>query len=107
MQNHFFFFDFISPSQTVVDAVEQAGGIYLITADHGNAEEMVKKNPKTGKPVMKNGEPQILTSHTLAPVKNPVFFTLLSLCHWTEYLFSAEMNFRFQLPLVGQDFLPM
>ncbi|NDW60450.1 2,3-bisphosphoglycerate-independent phosphoglycerate mutase, partial [Yangia sp. PrR004] len=26
----------------ILDAVEQVGGIYLVTADHGNAEDMVK-----------------------------------------------------------------
>lgn len=52
----------------VLDAVEKAGGIFLVTADHGNAEDMVKRNPKTGAPVLKDGNVQILTSHTCAPV---------------------------------------
>ena len=52
----------------IVDAIEQAGGIYVITADHGNAEDMVKRN-KAGAPLLdKNGNIQILTSHTLQPV---------------------------------------
>ncbi|KAJ1285950.1 hypothetical protein BS78_03G316400 [Paspalum vaginatum] len=52
----------------ILDAVEQVGGIYLVTADHGNAEDMVKRN-KSGKPLLdKNGGIQILTSHTLQPV---------------------------------------
>ncbi|XP_066307302.1 2,3-bisphosphoglycerate-independent phosphoglycerate mutase [Miscanthus floridulus] len=52
----------------ILDAVEQVGGIYLVTADHGNAEDMVKRN-KAGKPLLdKNGGIQILTSHTLQPV---------------------------------------
>ncbi|XP_057872113.1 2,3-bisphosphoglycerate-independent phosphoglycerate mutase [Cryptomeria japonica] len=52
----------------ILDAVEQVGGIYLVTADHGNAEDMVKRN-KTGKPQLdKDGNIQILTSHTLSPV---------------------------------------
>lgn len=52
----------------ILDAVEQVGGIYLVTADHGNAEDMVKRN-KTGKPQLdKDGKIQILTSHTLSPV---------------------------------------
>ncbi|KAH9308933.1 hypothetical protein KI387_036844, partial [Taxus chinensis] len=55
--------------KTILDAVEQAGGIYLVTADHGNAEDMVKRNTKTGKPQLdKDGKIQILTSHTLSPV---------------------------------------
>ncbi|KAL2635102.1 hypothetical protein R1flu_006581 [Riccia fluitans] len=53
----------------ILDAVEQVGGIFLVTADHGNAEDMVKRNPKTFEPVLdKNGQLQILTSHTCAPV---------------------------------------
>ncbi|MCO5604563.1 hypothetical protein L7F22_058731 [Adiantum nelumboides] len=53
----------------ILDAVKETGGIYLVTADHGNAEDMVKRNLKTGQPVLdKNGKIQILTSHTCAPV---------------------------------------
>ncbi|KAJ0743365.1 2,3-bisphosphoglycerate-independent phosphoglycerate mutase [Helianthus annuus] len=51
----------------ILDAVEQVGGIYVVTADHGNAEDMVKRNKK-GEPLLKDGEVQILTSHTLQPV---------------------------------------
>ncbi|KAJ1686617.1 hypothetical protein LUZ63_018007 [Rhynchospora breviuscula] len=52
----------------ILDAVEQVGGIYVVTADHGNAEDMVKRN-KSGQPAKdKNGNIQILTSHTLQPV---------------------------------------
>lgn len=52
----------------ILDAVEQVGGIYLVTADHGNAEDMVKRT-KTGKPQLdKEGKIQILTSHTCSPV---------------------------------------
>ncbi|XP_057796707.1 2,3-bisphosphoglycerate-independent phosphoglycerate mutase [Salvia miltiorrhiza] len=52
----------------ILDAIEQVGGIYVVTADHGNAEDMVKRNKK-GEPLLdKNGKIQILTSHTLEPV---------------------------------------
>ncbi|OMO96356.1 Phosphoglycerate mutase, 2,3-bisphosphoglycerate-independent [Corchorus olitorius] len=52
----------------ILDAIEQVGGIYVVTADHGNAEDMVKRN-KSGQPLKhKNGELQILTSHTCLPV---------------------------------------
>ncbi|CDP17861.1 unnamed protein product [Coffea canephora] len=52
----------------ILDAIEQVGGIYVVTADHGNAEDMVKRNKK-GEPLLdKNGNVQILTSHTLEPV---------------------------------------
>lgn len=40
----------------------------MVTADHGNAEDMVKRD-KAGKPLLdKEGNLQILTSHTLKPV---------------------------------------
>lgn len=56
--------------QIILDAIEQVGGIYVVTADHGNAEDMVKRNKK-GEPLLdKNGQIQILTSHTLEPVSN-------------------------------------
>ncbi|KAF2288014.1 hypothetical protein GH714_003884 [Hevea brasiliensis] len=52
----------------IIDAIEQVGGIYVVTADHGNAEDMVKRD-KSGKPAVdKSGNIQILTSHTLQPV---------------------------------------
>ncbi|XP_076917629.1 2,3-bisphosphoglycerate-independent phosphoglycerate mutase-like [Bidens hawaiensis] len=51
----------------IIDAVEQVGGIFVVTADHGNAEDMVKRNKK-GEPLLKDGAVQILTSHTLQPV---------------------------------------
>ncbi|CAI0400098.1 unnamed protein product [Linum tenue] len=52
----------------MIDAIEQVGGIFVVTADHGNAEDMVKRD-KSGKPQLdKNGKVQILTSHTLQPV---------------------------------------
>ena len=54
--------------QIILDAIEQVGGIYVVTADHGNAEDMVKRN-KSGQPLLdKTGKIQILTSHTLQPV---------------------------------------
>jgi 2,3-bisphosphoglycerate-independent phosphoglycerate mutase len=54
--------------EVLLKAVEEVGGIYLVTADHGNAEEMVKHD-KNGNPVLlKDGQPQKLTAHTCAPV---------------------------------------
>lgn len=65
----------------ILDAIEQVGGIFVVTADHGNAEDMVKRN-KTGQPLLdKNGKIQILTSHTLEPVS----FLPLSLANEFSY----------------------
>ncbi|KAL3893696.1 MAG: hypothetical protein SGPRY_014055, partial [Prymnesium sp.] len=50
-------------------AVEELGGVFLVTSDHGNADDMVQRAKKTGKAVLgDDGEPLKLTSHTLAPV---------------------------------------
>lgn len=52
----------------ILDAVEQVGGIYVVTADHGNAEDMVKRDKKGNPVISNNGDVNILTSHTLHPV---------------------------------------
>lgn len=53
----------------ILEAVDKAKGIAIITADHGNADEMYEVNKKTGKPTLDaNGNPKPKTSHTLNPV---------------------------------------
>jgi 2,3-bisphosphoglycerate-independent phosphoglycerate mutase len=50
-------------------AVDALGGMAIITADHGNADEMYELDKKTGKPSMtKEGRFKAKTSHTLNPV---------------------------------------
>jgi len=52
----------------LIDAVRAAGGILIVTADHGNADEMYELD-KNGEPKMDgSGEPRLKTSHTLNPV---------------------------------------
>ncbi|CAE5957004.1 unnamed protein product [Arabidopsis arenosa] len=59
---------FINLLANDLDAIEQVKGIYAVTADHGNALDMVKRD-KSEKPALdKEGKLQILTSHTLEPV---------------------------------------
>jgi 2,3-bisphosphoglycerate-independent phosphoglycerate mutase len=56
----------------IVDAVRKAGGVLLVTADHGNADEMVQR--KKGAIVRDDdGAPLKKTSHTLNPVPFIVF----------------------------------
>nr|ANB27667.1 2,3-bisphosphoglycerate-independent phosphoglycerate mutase [Perkinsela sp. SMB-60] len=56
----------------LLEAVQAVGGAYLITADHGNADDMTQRDAK-GEPLRdENGEILPLTSHTLAAV--PVVF---------------------------------
>jgi 2,3-bisphosphoglycerate-independent phosphoglycerate mutase len=55
----------------LIRAVNEVGGIFLVTADHGNADDMVQRDKKGKAKRDANGAPLPLTSHTLAPV--PVF----------------------------------
>ncbi|MGQ9844282.1 MAG: 2,3-bisphosphoglycerate-independent phosphoglycerate mutase [Spirochaetota bacterium] len=54
----------------LLQAVDNTGAIAIITADHGNLDEMFEKDAKTGaiKIDKKTGMPQPKTSHTLNPV---------------------------------------
>ena len=49
-------------------AIEAAKGVLIVTADHGNADEMFELD-KAGVPkVDTDGKPRMKTSHTLNPV---------------------------------------
>jgi len=49
--------------------IDAAGGVALITADHGNADEMFELDKKTKQPQMnKDGSFKAKTAHTLNPV---------------------------------------
>ena len=52
----------------ILTVIDKLGGVALITADHGNADEMYEIDKKTGEP--KKGEHgfKAKTSHTLNPV---------------------------------------
>jgi 2,3-bisphosphoglycerate-independent phosphoglycerate mutase len=53
----------------LLPVVDQVGGIALITADHGNADEMYELDKKTGQPASDGkGGFKAKTSHTLNPV---------------------------------------
>ncbi|MCL1858716.1 MAG: 2,3-bisphosphoglycerate-independent phosphoglycerate mutase [Oscillospiraceae bacterium] len=53
----------------ILKAVEEAGGVLIITADHGNADEMFEIDKKTNAlAVDKNGKFNSRTAHTLNPV---------------------------------------
>jgi 2,3-bisphosphoglycerate-independent phosphoglycerate mutase len=49
-------------------AVLVSGGTMLVTADHGNADDMVEHDPKTGKVKLENGVVKVKTAHSLNPV---------------------------------------
>lgn len=51
----------------LIKAVESVGGVLILTADHGNSDDMYER--KKGEVVYKeNGKPKAKTSHTLNPV---------------------------------------
>ena len=53
----------------ILEVVDKLGGVALITADHGNADEMCEVDKKTGEPKLdKEGNMKSKTSHTLNPV---------------------------------------
>ncbi len=55
-------------------AVDAAGGIMLLTADHGNADDMFEHDKKTGAVSMKkDGTAKAKTSHSLNPVPGIVY----------------------------------
>ena len=53
----------------LLPAIDAAGGVALITADHGNADEMFELDKKNRKPAQnKDGSFKAKTAHTLNPV---------------------------------------
>ncbi len=53
----------------ILKVLDKMGGVALITADHGNADEMYEMDKKSGQPKAdKNGNFKAKTSHTLNPV---------------------------------------
>lgn len=53
----------------ILPAIDKAGGVALITADHGNADEMYELDKKTKEPALnKDGSFKAKTAHTLNPV---------------------------------------
>ena len=56
------------------NAVEKAGGVLILTADHGNSDDMFEHNKKTGEVVLnEKGKPKAKTSHSLNPVPCIIF----------------------------------
>jgi 2,3-bisphosphoglycerate-independent phosphoglycerate mutase len=50
----------------ICGAIKAAGGIAVVTADHGNADEMIVINPKTGRE-------EISTKHSINPVSYTIY----------------------------------
>ncbi len=54
-------------------AVEEAGGILCLTADHGNSDDMYEHAKDGSVKLDKNGEPKAKTSHSLNPVPGIIY----------------------------------
>lgn len=52
----------------IYKAVMEAGGVMVITADHGNADDMFEHGKDGSVQYKENGEPRAKTSHSLNPV---------------------------------------
>ena len=63
------------------DAVGRAGGILILTADHGNSDDMFERNKKNEIVFRDDGKPKPKTSHSL----NPVPFLLYDPLYDGEY----------------------
>jgi 2,3-bisphosphoglycerate-independent phosphoglycerate mutase len=58
----------------IARAVEEAGAVLIITADHGNSDDMFEHDKKTGEVARKkDGSPKAKTSHSLNPVPCVVY----------------------------------
>ncbi|CAB1081475.1 2,3-bisphosphoglycerate-independent phosphoglycerate mutase (EC [Olavius algarvensis Delta 1 endosymbiont] len=57
----------------LLDAVQKVNGILIVTADHGNSDDMFQRNKKTGEVDFdeQTGKPKPKTAHSLNPV--PVY----------------------------------
>ncbi len=70
----------------LVKAVEELQGILVVTADHGNADEMFQRDKKGHVMRDKQGQPVAKTSHTL----NPVPFLIHDTMRGDRYEIDAE-----------------
>jgi 2,3-bisphosphoglycerate-independent phosphoglycerate mutase len=58
----------------IAKAVEAAGAVMVLTADHGNSDDMFEHDKKTGAVSLKaDGTPKAKTSHSLNPVPCIIF----------------------------------
>ncbi|MEN6500557.1 MAG: 2,3-bisphosphoglycerate-independent phosphoglycerate mutase [Rectinema sp.] len=53
----------------ICEAVDKAGGVLVLSADHGNSDDMFEHDKKTGAvQLAADGQPKVKTSHSLNPV---------------------------------------
>ena len=68
------------------EAIDKVGGVMVITADHGNADDMFEHGKDGSVKLKANGDPKAKTSHSL----NPVPCIIYDPCYNGEY--SKELN---------------
>ncbi len=74
----------------ILRVIDELGGVALITADHGNADEMAETDKKTGcAKKNKDGSLKAKTSHTL----NPVPFIIYDPTHVAPYTIKSGEGF--------------
>ena len=72
---------------------KETNTILVVTADHGNADEMFEREKKSGKVTFDGeGHPKLKTSHTLSPVPLAIF---------NAELLDANLTIRDDLPKAG------
>jgi 2,3-bisphosphoglycerate-independent phosphoglycerate mutase len=77
----------------LMKAAKDTNTILLVTADHGNADEMYERDKKSGKVgVDAAGNPKMKTSHTLSPVPFAIF---------NAEILGQEISLRDDLPKAG------
>jgi len=57
----------------LIKAVKEAGAVLVVSADHGNSDDMYQRNKKKELVVKEDGTPEAKTSHSLNPVPCMVF----------------------------------
>ena len=68
----------------ILPVIDKLGGVAVITADHGNADEMYEMDKKSGQPKAdKNGKLKAKTSHTLNPVPCIIYDNTDAKNHYT------------------------
>ena len=72
--------------ERIREAVEKKGGVLLITADHGNSDDMIEHDKKGNVKLKSDGSPAPKTSHSL----NPVPFVVYDPLYNKEY--STDLN---------------
>jgi 2,3-bisphosphoglycerate-independent phosphoglycerate mutase len=73
----------------ILAAVQSVGAVLLVTADHGNADEMYEMDKKSGAVKLNaQGQPKAKTAHTL----NPVWFIVCDPAHPGSMHFNPEIQ---------------